>query len=154
MNQCYTCRFATKFNPLELLKDDKKGVEYIRRLISTERCLFHVTLVLLSVLRINDILRWIRIRIRGSGSIPLTSGFGSGRAQKHVDPVDPDPQHWLLSSAYRYSLLAPITPTNWPPRTSCSNPGSPCACWKRTPCSHSWGPFLSFLCNKAWPKTT
>ncbi len=26
----------------------------------------------------------------GSGSIPLTSGSGSGRPKKHVDPVDPD----------------------------------------------------------------
>ena len=35
----------------------------------------------------------------GSGSIPLTSGSGSGlEAQKHVDPVDPDPpaRHWFL----------------------------------------------------------
>ncbi len=35
--------------------------------------------------------------IEGSGSIPLTSGSGSGwpkNCEKHVDPVDPDPQHW------------------------------------------------------------
>jgi hypothetical protein len=28
-----------------------------------------------------------------AGSIPLTSGSGSGRPKKHVDPVDPE--HWL-----------------------------------------------------------
>ncbi len=35
----------------------------------------------------------------GSGSIPLTNESVSGQeAQKHVDPVDldPDPQHWIL----------------------------------------------------------
>ncbi len=31
--------------------------------------------------------------IEGSGSIPLTSGSRSWRP-KHVDPVDPDPEHW------------------------------------------------------------
>jgi hypothetical protein len=33
--------------------------------------------------------------IEGSGSIPLTSGslIRIREAQKHVDPVDPDPQH-------------------------------------------------------------
>jgi hypothetical protein len=29
--------------------------------------------------------------IEGSGSIPLTSGSGSGRSKTFVDPVDPDP---------------------------------------------------------------
>jgi hypothetical protein len=33
----------------------------------------------------------------GSGSIPLTSGYGIQirESQKHVDPVDPDPKHWM-----------------------------------------------------------
>jgi hypothetical protein len=35
----------------------------------------------------------------GSGAIPLTSGSGSREAQKHVDPVDPDPEHcWMENS--------------------------------------------------------
>jgi hypothetical protein len=37
----------------------------------------------------------------GSGSIHLTSGSGSGRpknCEKHVDPVDPDPQHCHLAT--------------------------------------------------------
>jgi hypothetical protein len=44
----------------------------------------------------------------GSGSIPLTSGSGSG-CQKHVDPMDsdPDPQHWIhLSTCSLHELLA------------------------------------------------
>ncbi len=54
------------------------------------------------VFRIYDILVWIRIRGSmpltngsgfgsGSGSIPLTNGIRTREAQKHVDPVDPDP---------------------------------------------------------------
>jgi hypothetical protein len=33
----------------------------------------------------------------GSGSLSLSNGFRIRirEAQKHVDPVDPDPQHWL-----------------------------------------------------------
>ncbi len=92
-----------------------------------------------SVLRIHDILVWIRIR----GSMPLTNGSecGSGsfhfhhwpsrcqqknqcllyllndirililiqEAQKHVDPVDPDPRHWywLIVQEPRYLCTTP-----------------------------------------------
>jgi hypothetical protein len=38
----------------------------------------------------------------GSGSIPLTSGSGSESWRpKNVDPVDPDPQHWLKGKLFK-----------------------------------------------------
>jgi hypothetical protein len=37
------------------------------------------------------------LMIEGSGSMLLTNGSGSAirMEQKNVDPVDPDPEHWL-----------------------------------------------------------
>jgi hypothetical protein len=42
----------------------------------TISCLLYIKINFLAVLRIHDILLWIRIRIRGS--MPLTNGSGSG----------------------------------------------------------------------------
>ncbi len=34
------------------------------------------------------------LMIEGSGSVSLTKWFRIREAQKHMDPTDPDPQHW------------------------------------------------------------
>ncbi len=80
----------------------------------TQMILVHKLALVKAVFRIHDILVWIRIR----GSMPLTNGSGSGsgrpknmvirwiriririrKAQKHGDPVDPnpdsDPEYWV-----------------------------------------------------------
>jgi hypothetical protein len=40
------------------------------------------------------------LMIEGSGSESLTDGYESGRAQKHMDPTDPDPQHCMAACHY------------------------------------------------------